>query len=51
MMNLREYKASMGGVRYAHKILLGKSGRKRPLGRPKKKCVEILGLRVWSGFE
>jgi hypothetical protein len=40
-----------GEVSDAHKIFLGKLGRRRLLGRRKEKCMEILELRVWSGFE
>jgi hypothetical protein len=37
--------------RYAYKILVGKSGRKRPLGRIILKwALKIQGGSVWTGF-
>jgi hypothetical protein len=40
MMNWKEYKAPMGEMRNAHRILIGNPRRKRRLGRPEK-CVNV----------
>jgi hypothetical protein len=41
------YIARMGGMRHTYGILIGKPTRKRPLGRPRHKCVILKRILDW----
>jgi hypothetical protein len=49
----------MGKERKLYKVLVGKPEGKRPLGRPRRRCLppgirmdlREIGLRVWIGFD
>jgi hypothetical protein len=48
----------MGQERKVYKVLVGKPEGKRPLGRPKRRCVDgirrdrrEIGVGVWIGFD
>jgi hypothetical protein len=49
--------ARMGYMRNAYKIFVGKSERKRPIGRHRRKCEDnirldlgAMGWNLWTGF-
>jgi hypothetical protein len=49
------YVARMGEKRNAYRILVGKPGGKRPLGRPRRRCVDNIKMDLreigWDGMD
>jgi hypothetical protein len=47
--------ARMGGKRYAYRILVGKAGGQRPLGRPRGRWVDNIKIDLreigWDGID
>jgi hypothetical protein len=59
-MKWAEHVAGMGAKRNAYRILVGKPEGKRPLGRPRRKCVDNIKMdlreigwddMVWIGLD